>query len=104
MGMSYGFVEIAGVTAAVDALDLMCKSADVKFVTWERRWGGRLVKRNEKKDRGCSRENGGSRRGGRAGGERGNETAGGKARSKKRNKGNRKEGGKENVPGSVGYD
>ena len=38
-----GFVEISGVTAAVDALDIMCKSADVEFVTWERKLGGRLV-------------------------------------------------------------
>ena len=38
-----GFVEISGVTSAVDALDIMCKSADVEFVTWERKLGGRLV-------------------------------------------------------------
>ena len=38
-----GFIEISGVTAAVDALDIMCKSADVDFVTWERKLGGRLV-------------------------------------------------------------
>ena len=38
-----GFVEISGVTAAVDALDIMCKAADVEFVTWERKLGGRLV-------------------------------------------------------------
>lgn len=38
-----GFIEITGVTAAVDALDIMCKSADVEFVTWERKLGGRLV-------------------------------------------------------------
>ena len=43
MGISYGFVEIQGVTAAVDALDIMCKTADVSFVTWERKLGGRLV-------------------------------------------------------------
>ena len=40
---SLGFVEVSGVTAAVDALDTMCKSADVEFVTWERKLGGRLV-------------------------------------------------------------
>ena len=28
-----GFVEISGVTAAVDALDIMCKAAEVEFVT-----------------------------------------------------------------------
>ena len=38
-----GFVEISGVTAAVDALDIMCKASDVEFVTWERKLGGRLV-------------------------------------------------------------
>ena len=43
MGKSYGFVEVSGVTAGVDALDIMCKTADVEFVTWERKLGGRLV-------------------------------------------------------------
>ena len=38
-----GFVEISGVTAAVDALDIMCKAAEVEFVTWDRKLGGRLV-------------------------------------------------------------
>ena len=27
MGKSYGLIEITGVTAAVDALDIMCKAA-----------------------------------------------------------------------------
>ncbi len=40
---SLGFIEISGVAAAIDALDLMCKAADVEFVTWERKMGGRLV-------------------------------------------------------------
>lgn len=40
---SLGLVEVSGVVAAVDALDIMCKSADVQFVTWERKLGGRLV-------------------------------------------------------------
>ena len=40
---SLGFVEVSGVVAAVDALDIMCKSADVTLVTWERKLGGRLV-------------------------------------------------------------
>ena len=40
---SLGFVEVSGVTAAVDALDIMCKSAEVELVTWERKLGGRLV-------------------------------------------------------------
>lgn len=43
MGKSLGFIEISGVCAAVDALDLMCKTAGVEFVTWERKMGGRLV-------------------------------------------------------------
>ncbi len=38
-----GFFEIAGVTPAVTALDIMCKTANVEFVTWERKLGGRLV-------------------------------------------------------------
>lgn len=38
-----GFIEISGVTAAVDALDIMCKTASVELVTWERKLGGRLV-------------------------------------------------------------
>lgn len=38
-----GFVEISGVTAAVDALDIMCKTAGVELATWERKLGGRLV-------------------------------------------------------------
>ena len=40
---SLGFIEISGVAAAIDALDLMCKAADVELVTWERKMGGRLV-------------------------------------------------------------
>ena len=40
---SLGFVEVSGVVAAVDALDIMCKSADVTLVSWERKLGGRLV-------------------------------------------------------------
>jgi len=38
-----GFVEVSGVVAAVEALDSMLKTADVEFVTWENRLGGRLV-------------------------------------------------------------
>ena len=41
--MSLGFVEVQSVAAAVDCLDIMCKSADVNFVSWERKFGGRLV-------------------------------------------------------------
>ena len=40
---SLGFIEIQSVTAAITALDTMCKTADVEFVTWERKLGGRLV-------------------------------------------------------------
>jgi len=40
---AYGFVEISGVTAAVTALDIMCKTSGAKLVTWEKKWGGRLV-------------------------------------------------------------
>lgn len=40
---SLGFVEIPSTTAAIEALDNMCKTADVEFVTWERKLGGRLV-------------------------------------------------------------
>ena len=40
---SLGFIEIPSVTAAVTALDTMCKTAEVEFVTWERKLGGRLV-------------------------------------------------------------
>ena len=40
---SLGFVEVSGVVDAIDALDLMLKAANVQFVTWERKFGGRLV-------------------------------------------------------------
>ena len=40
---SLGLIEVSGVTAAIDCLDIMCKSAEVEFVTWERKLGGRLV-------------------------------------------------------------
>ena len=43
MGKALGFFEISGVVAAIDALDKMCKSADVEFITWEKKLGGRLV-------------------------------------------------------------
>lgn len=38
-----GFLEVSGMTAAVEALDAMLKTADVKFLTWEKKLGGRLV-------------------------------------------------------------
>ncbi len=40
---SLGLIEVSGVTAAIDCLDIMCKSANVELVTWERKLGGRLV-------------------------------------------------------------
>ena len=43
MSKAYGFIEISGVVAAFDALDIMCKAADVELATWERKLGGRLV-------------------------------------------------------------
>lgn len=41
--LSLGFIEITGVVAAVDALDIMCKASGVELATWERKLGGRLV-------------------------------------------------------------
>ena len=43
MGKAYGLIEITGVVAAMDALDKMCKAANVTLSTWERKLGGRLV-------------------------------------------------------------
>ncbi len=43
MSKAYGFFEITGVVAAIDALDIMCKTADVELASWERKLGGRLV-------------------------------------------------------------
>ena len=40
---SLGFIEISGVVAAIDALDIMCKTSGVELATWERKLGGRLV-------------------------------------------------------------
>lgn len=37
------FFEIPSVTAAVVAIDMMCKTAEVELVTWEKKLGGRLV-------------------------------------------------------------
>lgn len=38
-----GFLEVSGMVAAVEALDAMLKTADVRFLTWEKKLGGRLV-------------------------------------------------------------
>jgi len=43
MAKAYGFVEISGASAAIAALDIMCKTAGVQFVSREQKWGGRLV-------------------------------------------------------------
>ncbi len=43
MGNAYGFFEIPSTTAAIDAIDIMCKTANVELVTWEKKLGGRLV-------------------------------------------------------------
>ena len=43
MAGAYGFIEITGVVAALDVLDIMCKAANVTLATWERKLGGRLV-------------------------------------------------------------
>ena len=32
MGQCYGFFEIPSVTAAIDAVDIMCKTADVEMI------------------------------------------------------------------------
>ena len=37
MSKSYGFIEITGVVAAIDALDI------IELASWERKLGGRLV-------------------------------------------------------------
>ena len=42
-GLSYGLIEVSGVTAAIESLDAMCKASNVKLLTWERKLGGRLV-------------------------------------------------------------
>lgn len=38
-----GLIELPNCTDAVEALDVMLKTADVKFLTWEKKLGGRLV-------------------------------------------------------------
>ena len=43
MSKSYGFIEITGVVAAIDALDIMCKLQTLSMASWERKLGGRLV-------------------------------------------------------------
>lgn len=43
MNKSIGLIELPNCTDAVEALDVMLKTADVNFLTWEKRLGGRLV-------------------------------------------------------------
>ena len=43
MGSTYGFFEVPSTTAAIDAVDIMTKTANVSFVSWEKKLGGRLV-------------------------------------------------------------
>ena len=38
-----GILEVVGLTAAIEGLDGMLKTADVEFMTWEKKLGGRLV-------------------------------------------------------------
>jgi len=38
-----GFIEMPNLTDAVEALDVMLKTANVEFVAWEKKLGGRLV-------------------------------------------------------------
>ncbi len=41
--MALGFYEVPSVSAAITALDDMCKTANVTLESWERKMGGRLV-------------------------------------------------------------
>ncbi|MCM8710023.1 BMC domain-containing protein [Clostridium sp. SYSU_GA19001] len=38
-----GFLEVSGLVAAIEGLDSMLKTADVEFLTYEKKLGGRLV-------------------------------------------------------------
>ena len=38
-----GFIELPHLCDAIEALDVMLKTASVRFVTWEKKLGGRLV-------------------------------------------------------------
>ena len=38
-----GFIELPSLCNAINALDTMLKAASVKFETWEKKLGGRLV-------------------------------------------------------------
>lgn len=43
MGTSLGLIELPNCTDGIQALDVMLKTADVKFLTWEKKLGGRLI-------------------------------------------------------------
>ena len=43
MKPALGFIELQNLCDAICALDTMLKAAAVKFVTWEKKLGGRLV-------------------------------------------------------------
>ena len=38
-----GLIELSNCTDAIEALDIMLKTADVRMLTWEKKLGGRLV-------------------------------------------------------------
>ena len=38
-----GFIELSHLCSAIQAIDVMLKAAAVSFVTWEKKFGGRLV-------------------------------------------------------------
>ena len=40
---SIGLIELPNFADAVEAVDVMLKAAEVKFITWEKKLGGRLV-------------------------------------------------------------
>lgn len=40
---SLGLIELPNLTDAIEVLDVMLKTANVKFLTWEKTLGGRLV-------------------------------------------------------------
>ncbi|QCX33959.1 BMC domain-containing protein [Caloramator sp. E03] len=40
---SIGLLEIQSLSAAIEAIDAMLKTANVQFLTWEKKLGGRLV-------------------------------------------------------------
>lgn len=43
MKSSIGLIELPNLADAIQALDVMLKTADVEFLTWEKKLGGRLV-------------------------------------------------------------